>query len=241
MNAAPAWRWCLAAGLVAFLCSWGFGRIPDLQACGETGGMGPILAFEFARTPAEVARLFGAEPCRSTLIGAQRVGLWLDALGFIPAYTAFLGFAAWATGRQFRRVLIGILVTAALLDQIEGVLLWRTLVALPGDQATLTALGWAVHGKFLLLALGTLGIALSLITTGWRAIPIAFALVIGTGAEVALANLFGGPSPRMMTGFTIAWVALLACAAIGAVWPRLLAPPASSASAPQRLSASASS
>ncbi len=217
------WRWCLAAGLIAFLCSWGFGRIPGLTACGGGSELGPILAFEFARTPAEVAALFGAEPCRSTLVAAQRTGLLLDALGFIPAYTAFLCCAAWAVGRGLRKPLIALLILAGLLDQVEGVLLWRTLAALPGDQATLDALGWAVRGKFLALGLGTLGIALTLLTTGWRAVPIGFALVIGTGAEVALADLFAGPSRWMMTGFTTAWVALLACAALGAAWPRLLA------------------
>src|SRR4051812_32811233 len=82
-----AWRLCVLAGLVAFACSWAFGRIPGLAACGMFDGsarLGPILAFELARTPGDVAALFGSGACRATLVGAQNSGLWLDALGFIP-------------------------------------------------------------------------------------------------------------------------------------------------------------
>jgi hypothetical protein len=88
---------CVLAGLVAFACSFAFGKIPGLVACGTfagSGQLGPILAFELARTPGDVAALFGSGACRASLIDAQNTGLWLDALGFIPSYTAFLVLAA---------------------------------------------------------------------------------------------------------------------------------------------------
>ena len=226
MSPAAAWRWCLAAGLVVAACSWGFGRIPGLVACGPTGGLGAILAFELARTPAGVAALFGAEPCRSALIAAQRTGLWLDALAFIPSYTAFLCLAAWAAGRRLAWPVIAVLLVAGLSDEIEGALLFAILRGLPGDQAMLDALVWVVGLKFLLLGLATLVIAALLLIqwrgfrlTEWTAARMVGGLGVGFGAVAALRGFFTGPAPAMMTGFAMAWFILLLVALFGAVWP----------------------
>lgn len=232
MSSAAAWRWSLAAGLIAFACSWGFGRIPGLTPCGDTGGLGAILALEFARTPAEVAALFGTEPCRSPLIAAQRTGLWLDALGFIPAYTAFLCLAAWAAGGRLASPVIAALLVAGIADQVEGALLFAILRRLPGDGATLAALFWAVRLKFLLLGLGTLAIAVLLVVhrqrwrwIEWNVVRVVGGLAIGFGAFSALGKLFAMPAPGMMTAFAMAWFTLLLIALLGAVWP-LRQPPA---------------
>ena len=93
-----------------------------LIACGPApGGLGPIIGFELARTPAQVAALFGADPCRSTLVAAQYTGLWLDGLGFIPSYTAFLILAAITASRgRMRRAIVAMLVVAGLSDEVEG-------------------------------------------------------------------------------------------------------------------------
>ena len=237
MTPARAWRLCVAAGVVAFLCSWGFGRIPGLTACGPSGGLGPIIALEFARSPADVAALFGVDPCRSTLVAAQRTALWLDALGFIPAYTAFLVLAALASGvrdkrptlshRSSRTVALWLSTTflvAGLADEVEGVVLHRILAALPGTQALLDALWWPVHIKFALLGLGTLGIAVQLLASR-RIGGLIATLPVGLGALTALAGLAHMPTPVMMTGFTIAWVSLLLTAIAGAVRPSLFAAP----------------
>lgn len=226
MSGAAAWRWCLAAGLAALACAWGFGRIPGLVACGPGAGANPILAFEFARTPADVARLFGAEPCRSTLAAAQRTGLWLDALGFIPAYTAFLCLAAWAAGRQLAWPVIAALLVAALSDEIEGALLFAVLHGLPGDEATLDALAWAVGLKFLLLGLATLAIAALLLGqwrgfrwSEWTVARIVGGLGVGYLAVAALRGYFADAPGAMTTGFAGAWFVLLLVATFGAAWP----------------------
>lgn len=251
MTAAAAWRWCAAAGVAAFLCSWGFGRIPGLVACGPSGGLGPILAFEFVRSPADVAALFGAEPCRSTLVAAQRAGLLLDGLGFIPAYTAFLVLAVlacspakagvrsapreWAPAFAGQHpvsiaVIAGLLI-AGLADEVEGALLWLVLRDLPGSPALIDALRWPVHIKFALLAAGTSGIAILLLSHR-RIGGIVAALAITIGACTAVAGLVSGPSPVMMLGFTIAWVTILLCALSGAWRPSLFSAPATPPQAP---------
>ena len=231
------WRWSLAAGAAAFACAWGFGRIPGLTACGDTGGLSPIIAFEFARTPAEVAALFGGEPCRSALAAAQRTGLWLDAIGFIPAYTAFLSLAARALAGRWALPIIAGLVIAGLADEIEGVVLFRILDTLPGTQALLDALFWAVRLKFLLLGLATGMVAVLLVAT-LRQVAAGFGIVAAFGAAQALLGFFEPAPADMMRGFTLGWVSLLVVALIASVAPWLVsAAPASRPRAPTSPSA----
>jgi len=224
MTVRTAWRWCAAIGIIAFTISWLFGRIPGLVACGPTGGLAPIMAFEFARTTGDITAMFGSQPCTSTLVAAQKTGLLLDGLGFIPSYTAFLilgAIAACARGRV-RAILIAMFITAAISDEIEGFLLNAILDHLPGTPALLDALWWAVHVKFALLAFGTLGIG-SLVARG-RLFPRLFAAAIVPGSMLAIFGLIAAPDAWMMTGFTIAWIALLLAALTASFWPSLFSP-----------------
>ncbi len=209
MNERRAWIWCVAAGLLAFVASFLFGRIPDLKPCGPANGLGAVLAFEFVRSPADVVALFGAEPCRSALIAAQRTGLLLDGLWFIPAYIAFLCLAAQASGVAWRRWLIGALLVAGLSDEVEGVILWSILGGMPGTQGQIDAMSFAVYLKFTLLAGGTAGVGWALRRPGWWRIP---GLIIAAGGVFALLELLLGNVRAMMQGFAIAWFALLAYA-----------------------------
>jgi hypothetical protein len=177
--------------------------------CGPGGGLGPIMTFEFARTPADVAALFGSEPCTAALVAAQKTGLLLDALGFIPSYTAFLILAVIAAESR-TRVKLAVIATfliAAVSDQIEGGLLYAILRDLPGTPALLGALWWAVHVKFALLALGTMGIA-GMLARGplFRRLSAA---PIWSGGLLAVLGLILMPGEWMMTGFALAWATLL--------------------------------
>ena len=209
MTPRTVWRGCAAAGIVASICSWSFGRIPGMVECGPGGGLGPIMTFEFARTPADVATLFGSEPCTAALVAAQKTGLLLDALGFIPSYTAFLILAAIAAESRKRATLAAIaaFLIAAVSDQIEGGLLYAILTDLPGTPALLGALWWAVHVKFALLALGTMGIA-GMLARGslFRRLSAA---PIWSGGLLAVLGLILMPGEWMMTGFALAWATLL--------------------------------
>ena len=219
MTPRTAWRGCAAAGIVAFICSWSFGRIPGMVECGPGGGLGPIMTFEFARTPADVAALFGSEPCTSALVAAQKTGLLLDALGFIPSYTAFLILAAIAAESRKRVTLAAIatFLIAAVSDQIEGGLLYAILADLPGTPALLGALWWAVHMKFALLALGTMGVA-GMLARGslFRCLSAA---PIWSGGLLATLGLVLMPGEWMMTGFALAWATLLIVALIASFVP----------------------
>ena len=166
--------------------------------------------------------LFGTEPCRSTLIAAQRTGLWLDALGFIPAYTTFLCLAAWATRHRLRGGIIAALLVAGLCDEIEGAQLFAIVRDLPGTPGQLDALWWPVHVKFALLAIGTAAIGSAILARSLSAMLLGLLVTgFGLGAIVALVV---GAQTLMMQWFMDGWAALLLAAGVGAVWPRLLAP-----------------
>lgn len=200
----------------------GFGRIPDLVACGPTHGAGPIIALELVRNPAELAELFGAPPCSEKFRTAQLSASWWDALVFIPAYATFLILGAWALRREARRlglVAMGILFVAALLDQVEGVILLQILPAGPDAQTLFDMLFLAVRTKFALLGAGELLLAL----LAWRGDLLAkiAALPLAAGGLVSLWFLFSAPHhPFMMQAHSYGWMALLALAVIGAINPR---------------------
>jgi hypothetical protein len=120
--------------------------------------------------------------------------------------------------------MIAIFMVAAVSDQIEGALLYAILRDLPGTPALLGALWWAVHVKFALLALGTIGIA-EIMTRGRRLARL-FAGFIAMGGLFALTGLMTMPSSWMMTGFLLAWVTLLIAALIASFWPLPFAAPA---------------
>lgn len=227
MSSATAWRLCAVAGIATLVASMAFGRIAGLTPCGPSGGAGAILALELARSPEAVAALFGSEPCTARLLAAQRLALWLDMLGFIPAYTAFLALAAWALrtfGKQFALATVAVFMIAGLCDQIEGVVMFRILGTLPGAPDLFGPLFWAVRTKFALLGLGELLLALLLLRGRWPA-RIAAAPVMAGGA-VSLWLLFADPHlPLMMKAHSYAWAALLLLALVAAIRPALVKAP----------------
>ncbi len=211
------WRWASLAGIAFLAIALSFGKIPGIDACHVAAE--PILAFEFVRTPADVMPLFPAA-CRDTLVAAQRSGLWLDILGFVPVYSALLILTLLALGgenrgeRRLVRAGLPLTVIAALADQWENAHLLRILGALPGSQATIDALIPAVRIKFFLLAVAELLIgALHLFRPGWRKLTGA---AITLGAVISLAGLFG-PRTWLTLGGTIAFVALIAANVVLAI------------------------
>ncbi|MDQ0248098.1 hypothetical protein J2W22_000145 [Sphingomonas kyeonggiensis] len=200
----------------------GFGRIPDLVACGPTHGAGPIIALELVRSPAELAELFGAPPCSEKFRVAQLSASWWDALVFIPAYATFLILGALALRRDARTlgwIAMAVLFAAALLDQIEGVILLQILPVGPDAQSLFDMLFVAVRAKFALLGIGELLLAL----LAWRGALIArlSAVPLAAGGLVSLWFLLSAPHhPWMMQAHSYGWMALLALALVGAINPR---------------------
>jgi hypothetical protein len=206
------WRWAAIAGLAVLCFTIAFGAIPGIDACGAGGN--PILAFEFVTSPAEVAAQFPPD-CRDVHAAAQYRGLWIDAMGFIPVYSAFLILQLFALDRErpspvARWAMLAVLAAAAS-DQFEGIQLFRILADLPGTQDMIDLLMPAVRIKFALLAAVGIAIgALHLRFVLWRKL---FGSVMIAGGLVSLAGLFGRHE-LVIQGSTLSWTAMLIAAII---------------------------
>jgi hypothetical protein len=180
------------------------------------------MAFELARSPAEVATIFGGGACRSTLAAGQVRGLWLDGLAFIPSYTAFLVLAAMALRRPAPRLALAAIIMvlgAGLLDEIEGGLLYAILRDLPGSPTLIAVLYGEVRAKFALLALGGLLIGW-LFVTNRRPGMVAAVPMIGGSMFSGVLIASNMHAPALMQGYRWSWTALLVAALIGSFWPR---------------------
>jgi hypothetical protein len=183
-----------------------------------------VIALELVRSAEQVLALFGSEPCSSRLVAAQREALWLDALGFIPAYTAFLALGAFAlrrSGLLLALVTMSLFFTAGTFDEIEGLVLSKILGGLPGTQMLYDGLFLTVRPKFVLLGVGEILLAALL----WRG-PVLGKVASGlmlAGGIASLYFLFNDPhAPTMMKAHSYAWGTLLIVAVIGAVRPLLV-------------------
>ncbi len=180
------------------------------------------MAFELARSTAEIATIFGTGACRETLIAAQIKGLWLDGLAFIPSYTAFLVLATIALRQQAPRIAgaaILIILAAGVLDEIEGGLLYAILRHLPGSPTLVALLYAEVRAKFALLALGALLIGW-LMTRDRRPGVVVALPVIGGSLFSGVLIATNMHAPALMQGYRWSWTALLVAALIGSFWPR---------------------
>lgn len=213
------WLFAVKAGLLVILISLAFGWLPGIEGCGDTGVTGSIVAFELVRSPAEVAALFGGEPCRAVFASAMRDALLLDAFAFIPAYVALLVFPMLALARLGPRIAaagVAAVGLAALLDEVEGVLLLGILADLPGDPGRIALLVPVVRAKFALLGLTAAAIGWLFARTGsagrlvGAAITLGGALTVWGIADPARANL-------LVQGATLSWLCIFLAALAFAV------------------------
>jgi len=228
LSPAGAWRWCVVAGIATLAASTAFGYM-GIKPCGDTGGAGAIIALELVRTPAALAQLFlgygQGSACSDALAAAQGRALLLDSLAFIPAYGTFLFLAAKALGPAQRRLAwaaMAAVLAAALLDEVEGLILSQLLAIWQSPPDLFDALFWVVQPKFALLGIGEILIAALLLRGTWFARIAALPML--AGGLVSLYFLFANPyDPLMMRGHRWAWTALLIVAILAAIRPSLVA------------------
>lgn len=196
------WRWAAILGIAALFVSQGFDLFHGLTAC--VPAKGSIIAFEYARFPADAARIIANETCRT----AQASALWYDGLAFIPAYGAFLILTALAAGGQFKWPTVAAIIVACLADQVEGLTLGSILAHLPGDASHYAILVPVVRTKFALLGLASLLIAGTLIRRRtWLIVP--GAIVVAASALALVGVLDDSRAPIMMLAFAVAWPVLV--------------------------------
>ncbi len=217
------WWWrCAGAGLVTLVISYYFGEIPNIEGCATDIGeaeIGSIIAFELVRAPAHVSALFGTEPCTASFLAAMRHATWVDALGFIPAYSAFLicGLIALRRyGGSLSGIGVAAIVAAAVFDQIEGFWLFSIMADLPGSQGEINWLIPAVRAKFLLLGVGA--ITIGVLLTRRKGLGFLFGPIVALGGLMGTALIADDRYIGItLQGTAIAWLALFIAALIYAI------------------------
>ncbi len=214
-----SWRACLLWGIATAIVSQSFSLFMPVALAHPIPGASitnPVLAFEFARTPAHLDAIFGAvgEPGRDARIAGMMRGNVLDYL-FMLVYgsfvLAFFGASARATGEP-RWWLPGWLgPLAAVADAIENALLLSINADMANPQPELAWLPYPVWTKFIALSLACGFAAWALVRQrSW--LPAIFV------APPAVAVWFGVTAPfargqMAVSTIFIAWVTMLAYAA----------------------------
>jgi hypothetical protein len=201
------WRWCAVLGLLTLLVGASFAFVPDIGACGVSAGAGQWADFQKVKSVAEVRAMIRPD-CAAAFAPALEKSMWLDALGFIPVYGAFLALALvglCAKSETLSRIGLILLGLGMIADECEGAVLLRMLSALPGTE---DQIGWLqIFGtsKMIALSLATLVIgwlaqigSRSQRILGWL---IAFCSIIQIYAIIT-------KSTHGSTGLLVAWLIL---------------------------------
>lgn len=218
------WALCLIAALVMVAAMIAMGQVPHQVACDGDASLRPILRFEWLISTAQFQHLFGAEPCRSQLALAMDAVNRIDVMAYIPAFTAFQLFAAWAmraNGRLAALFVINAALIAAGCDMLEDRVLFNlAAMARMGDGVDpiwFVQLFWFVRVKFALLALTA--IALGWLVGKWPGLGWAAARwLMMAGGAVGLAGLVW---PHLLApGIGAAWALLFVVAIVRVVKPQ---------------------
>jgi len=156
-----AFRWSFVAGILLLLVTVLAGVLGQAQPCGALPrGYAPVIAFELARTPGDLALLFGerASTCQADFIAGMNTANWGDLLLYMPLYGAFLVlFFAGFLDRHRKVAAAGmaIAVLSVMGDVVENVYLFRITADLQRAPMWLGGLAVATSVKW--LGLGVLG------------------------------------------------------------------------------------
>ena len=221
-----SWRACLLWGLATLAMSQAMNVFfPDAMAHAIPGAAidRPVLAFEFARTPAHLDAVFGpvGDPLRNGRIEGMVRGNQLDYL-FMVIYGSFVLAFFGATARWTRNPrwwLAGWLgPIAAVADAIENALLLSINAEMASPTAELAWLPYPVWIKFVLLAIATglAGIALAR-QRAWllmlACLPAPIAIWFGLAAPLQWGQI-------AVSTIAIGWIAMLVWAAWRTFRPR---------------------
>jgi hypothetical protein len=217
-----AFRISAVAGLVVLALAIVSGVIAKPQPCGGLpASYPPMVAFELARTGADLRALFGDAPsaCRTTLVQAMDTGNYVDMALFTPAYCIFLlGFFAAVRTRApgLARLGAALAIVAAITDLVEDVCLLGLTPALDPTSPWLARLPWITAVKWLALG-GAGGCGGLLLARGGRRAMLGAAVCmlapLATIAAIAAPARFG---PFVAAGVGASWVVFLVIAIRGA-------------------------
>ena len=227
MHPRAAFRISFAAGLLVLVVTL-FGATQEpVRPCGNLPqNYAPIIAFELARSAADLEALFGTqEPCRSAVIERMDAVNVVDVLVYIPVYGVFMAF--FFLGMRARHASLGTLgfriaVIAALGDFAENACLMNLTPRLDPASTWFALLPWATGIKWLGLGVAAaIAAAIYVKSTGARlwnylAALLCAAAFLSTVAAIAVPSMFG---PLVGLGVALSWIVYLVTAGFGGTGP----------------------
>lgn len=226
MHPRAAFRISLAAGLLVLAVTLLSATQEPARPCGNLPqNYAPIIAFELARSAADLDAIFGTEPCRSTMVARMDAINLVDALVYIPVYGLFMAF--FFLGMRGRHAGLGtigfrVAVVAALGDFAENACLMSLTPQVDPASFWFALLPWATGIKWLGLGVAAaIAAAIYLKSTGARLLNSVAALIcvvafLSTVAAIAVPAKFG---PTIGLGVGLSWLIYLVTAAAAAFRP----------------------
>lgn len=220
MHPRAAFRISFAAGLLVLAVTLFSTTQEPVRPCGNLPqNYAPIIAFELARSPADLDAIFGSqEPCRTGVIERMDAINLVDVLVYIPVYGVFMAF--FFLGMRGRHASLGTLgfriaVIAALGDYAENACLMNLTPQLDPASIWFTLLPWATGIKWLGLGVaGAIAAAIYVKSSGARvwnylAALLCVAAFLSTAAAIAAPAMFG---PLVSLGVGLSWLVYLVTA-----------------------------
>jgi hypothetical protein len=217
MHPRAAFRISFAAGLLVLAVTLFSVTQEPVRPCGNLPqNYAPIIAFELARSPADLEALFGTqEPCRSEVVERMDAVNLVDVLVYIPAYGVFMAF--FFLGMRGRHATLGTLgfriaIVAVLGDYAENACLMNLTPQLDPASVWFTLLPWATGIKWLGLGAAAAIAAVIYVKASsarfWNylAALLCTAAFVSTVAAMAVPATFG---PLVGLGVVLSWLAYL--------------------------------
>jgi hypothetical protein len=227
MHPRAAFRISFAAGLLVLAVTLFSTTQAPVQPCGNLPqNYAPIIAFELARSPADLAAIFGSqEPCRSAVVERMDAINLVDVLVYIPVYGLFMAF--FFLGMRGRHAALGtlglrIVVSAALGDYAENACLMNLTPQLDPGSLWFTLLPWATGIKWLGLGVAAAIAAAILVKSpgarlwNYLAALLCAAAFLSTVAAIAVPARFG---PLVSLGVGLSWLVYLITAGAASFRP----------------------
>ena len=217
MHPRAAFRISFATGLLVLAVTLFSLTQEPVQPCSNLPqNYAPIIAFELARSPADLEAIFGSqEPCRAGVVARMDAINLVDMLVYIPVYGVFMAF--FFLGMRGRHASLGTLgfrvaVSAALGDYAENACLMNLTPQLDPASIWFTLLPWATGIKWLGLGVaGAIAAAIYVQSSGARlwnylAALLCAAAFLSTAAAIAAPAMFG---PVVSLGVGLSWLVYL--------------------------------
>ena len=227
MHPRAAFRVSFAAGLLVLAVTLFASTQEPARPCGNLAqGYAPIIAFELARSTADMEAIFGTqEPCRTEMIERMDAVNVVDVLVYIPVYGVFMAF--FFLGMRERHASLGTLgfrvaLLAVIGDYAENACLMNLTPQLDTASPWFALLPWTTGIKWLALGLaGAVAATIYVKSARSRLWSLLAALMcaaafLSTVAAIAVPSMFG---PLIGLGVVLSWITYLITAGAAAFRP----------------------